>query len=389
MFQMADWIDKQLQSAPPPATLIHLGAGSCRELSTYLAHQPRKICLVEPNPELLPGLRRRVEGHSDVHILPVAVSGQEGRRALRVFNEPDLSSLRQPTGLIESMPGLRETGQAMVEVMAAEQLPKAFNLHNDENNWLIIDTPGEEAIIIEALARHDQLYHFDHIILRAGNSSLYEGALSALELVQRMKHLGYTDEGRADDSDSDWVQQQFRLNLKALECRRLRREKEKLEEEFSARLENLNKENQALKVKHQKANANLEKKLKEDQEARADLERQLRDAQKSAKAEQRSLAEDLKKELQAAHDELHQRRSDLSVALRLQVQRENDLQELQHRYGEMQEMNRQQRELLGKLYQRLSAAAEYLQLTGNQADEHAELPEGLVQALSGEHKPRD
>ena len=66
----------------------------------------------------------------------------------------------------------------------------------------------------------------------------------------------------------------------------------------------------------------------------------------------------LEEKLSDANEEAQRSRSDLGVALRLQNLRENDLTELQQRYGKLQGTNEQQRELLAKLHHRLSAAAD-------------------------------
>ena len=47
---------------PTPDTIVHIGAGGCTELDTWRETGASRIVLVEPNPELLPELRRRTHG---------------------------------------------------------------------------------------------------------------------------------------------------------------------------------------------------------------------------------------------------------------------------------------------------------------------------------------
>jgi len=229
-----EWTEAQLNHAPPPATIVHLGAGLCLDLPHYIASRARRIVLFEPNPELLPELRRQTEGHSHIEIMPVAVAAEAGRRALKLYNYCDLASLRRPTGLLELLPGLQQTGQAIADVMAAHTLPKELGLEADKNHWLIIDTPGEEAAIINAINQHRQLHHFERIIVRAGAESFYDGALPAEQLTRQLEQLGYYVEGAQDASDRDWPRYHLRLNPKAIECRRLRSENEGLFEQREA-----------------------------------------------------------------------------------------------------------------------------------------------------------
>jgi FkbM family methyltransferase len=364
-----------------------------------MASGARRIILIEPNPEVLPELKRQAECHANVHVLPVAVAAELGKRALKQFNDPDLSSLRQPTGLLHLLPGLHQTGQEIVEVIPAHSLPGRFGLEGMEDNWLIIDTPGEEAVIISVLEQHRQLQYFDRIIVRAGAASFYEGAVPAEQLVHQLERLGYYLEGAEDNTDRDWPRHHLRLNHKAIECRRLRRRIDELSEQKGL----LEKQNQQLTEQLQrqedevrKVIDNLESTQQEAGQQVAELQEQVKELQGKLDQQEQSHKDDrrqkeslqaerdaLRKELDGAREELRQQRSDVAVALRLQNLRENDLKELQERYGQLRQTSQAQKELLGKLHQRLSVAADYLRLMNERHDERDELQEGLVRALTG------
>ena len=51
-------------------TILQLGAGRCTELDSWRETGANRIVLVEPNPELLPELRRRTQGVDEVEIIP-------------------------------------------------------------------------------------------------------------------------------------------------------------------------------------------------------------------------------------------------------------------------------------------------------------------------------
>lgn len=69
----------------------------------------------------------------------------------------------------------------------------------------------------------------------------------------------------------------------------------------------------------------------------------------------------LKAETHALEQELADARRNMGMALRIQLLRENDLKELQERYGKVLDLTKRQDELLRKLHQRLTVAAEFLE----------------------------
>ena len=195
---------------------MHLGAGLCDELPHYVRYCSGRIVLVEPNPEILPELKNKASRHSNVEVWPLAVSFESGRRTLRLYNHGDLSSLKRPTGLTELMPGLHQTGQAVVATMAVHELTDQLNLDDDETNWLIVDTPGEESGIVNSLKSHKKLHHFDQIILRAGAESLYEDAVPVENLVSELHESGYRVEGAVDNYDPDQPCYSLRLKCRSV-----------------------------------------------------------------------------------------------------------------------------------------------------------------------------
>ena len=332
------WLEQQLDKLRPPDTIIHLGAGLCRELEHWRASGSKRIVLVEPNPELLPDLRHRISVSDPVDIMPVAVSTQAARESLYLFNFPMLSSLRHPTALYQILPGLTQVGRAVVETVSLDQLLDDLGLRAEGDHWLVIDAPGEEAEILTQLENSAHLHGFSHIFLRAGAEVLYQGAETASALVQRLEAQGYSATGRHDGSDCDWPRYHFALDRLALECRRLGEQ-----------------------LEHAQA------------QSRYEAERA------NAMTTER---EQLREQLKQAGAQLVKAQTDLSLALRLQMQRENDLKELQTRYGELLTIKDEQQDLLTQLHHRLSRAAEYLQLVHAQSDDQR-LPDELLEALTG------
>ena len=325
-----NWLQQQLQNTPPPDTILHLGAGLCRELPHWLESGANRIVLVEPNQELLPELRARTEDHESVVIVSAAIAGQAGRGALRLFNFPLLSSLRSPTGLYQSLPGLREMGRVAVDLLTIEKLLSQLGMAEKTNNWLVIDAPGEEADIICQLLQADRIHGFSRVFLSAGDEALYEGAKAAAELLGLLEPVGFEHAGRADQADADWPRYHLRLDRMALECKRLKAE---LAEAKKAH----NNELQALKTQ-----------LAEAEQARAQAEEQQK-AQLAQNQQLESALTERKTTTENLGSELHERKKDLA---RLAQARDEAQQKLTKAEAESKSL-RQQNDELQKKYRQL------------------------------------
>jgi FkbM family methyltransferase len=256
-------------------TIIHIGAGRCRELPEYLAQNPERILLIEPNPRRAQELARRTAEHEHVEVRAVAVTDDPSRTRLQLFNLADLSSLRAPTGAYELFPGLKATGEVDVDTITPAELFKTGQCDADDNHRLIIDAPGEETAIVNAVSAADQLAHFDHIIIHCGTESLYEDNAPAATLLDQLREAGYDIE-QQDDSDPDRPCWSLRHNPLRPENQALRQQVAELEQqtkELTAsrdeRVREAEERKQAHEALHQEKEgleekvANLEKQLDE------------------------------------------------------------------------------------------------------------------------------
>lgn len=224
--------ERHIAELPAPDLIIHLGAGLCGELESWLKSGANRIVLVEPNPDLLPELRDRVGETETIQIIPMAVSDESGRKALTLFNVPMLSSLRTPTLLHEVLPSLAQLGSVMVETRSFDQFLVEMELSEKGDHWLVIDTPGEEAAILNRLSHTKCLHQFGRIFLTAGREEFYEGSESASVLAERLQNEGFDRVGEADISDVDWPCYQFVLNQRTSENQRLQQEPLTLEQDM-------------------------------------------------------------------------------------------------------------------------------------------------------------
>jgi len=295
-----------------------------------------------------------------------------------LFNFPQLNSLREPTGLNRVLPGLRQVGEAAVDCLPLPKLLEQMELDVDQTNWLMIEVPGEEGDVLRQLEQAGRFQAFSRLFITAGVNSLYCGAETADALAKQTERHGFERNGNVDISDSDWAREHLHLNRKALECERLRQQLDHLNREHAA-------EKLAFKQKSTEIIEALEWKVQHVEEETRKLDKlsvEQAERREAEKAELQQQLETLKKKLEMQE-------ADLSLAVKLQVLRENDLRELQQRYGKLQETNEQQCELLEKLHQRLSVAVDYVRVSDDGSSESNPRLEDLFRALTGEDPNRE
>ena len=313
-------------------TILHIGAGTCREIDAFRAMVPQQIVLVEPNPELLGILRGKVEPEENVVILGCAVSGDSESSTLNIMSVPALSSLSEPAkALFNLLPSLRLERKAEVDTQSAAELIDSLCLDNSSDHLLFIDTPGEASAVLKALINSEHLGVFSHIVFRSCQNDFYQDCEPVKSLLPALEGHGYRSVGDPDSADPDFPVYHLQFDKQFVELQRLR--------------------------------AQVEEK-----------ERALNDE---------AQVHDLK--IEQLQSEIDQASADLSIALKLQMLRESDLADLQQRYKETVDLKDRQARLLETLKERLSVAAGYLrQLDADESTEEImAVTAKLMSALEG------
>lgn len=185
------------------STIVHLGAGLCRELKNFLTYNPEKILLVEADPERAEALKNNVVDSDNIEVYHTAVSQSAGKATLHRYNLADVNSLSKPTGLLELFPGLKELESLEVKTLPPSQLIASCDLDDNGDNWLIIDTPGEEMRILKELQKAGHLQLFKYLSLNCGRAPLYEGAVAGIKIVDWLQDEGFDLIATDDDEDPD------------------------------------------------------------------------------------------------------------------------------------------------------------------------------------------
>ena len=314
-------------------TLVHLGAGRCSELDGYLALKPRQLWLIEADPQLAEELKSRTEGLNQVHVRCEAIAGQSGPATLHRYNLPELNSLRTAIGLLDLFPGLKTLGRLQVEATSPLKLLQQLELRAEQQNRLVIDLPGEERPVLQALQQSQQLYLFDHVQLHCGRKPLYEGSEPAALLLKWLREKGFDLVAEDNSRDPDRPTLTFQRNALKLRNRNLQKQLEALKDQLEQSTRNHEElANQAEEIQEQ-----VQRLTKEcDAQAKLAAERQQQIAQLTQTRDQQVK---LARELQAQVEQLTKTRNNqakLSGYRQLQIQQLTNAQDEQKKLSESQ-----------------------------------------------------
>lgn len=277
--------------------VVHIGAGSGRELPDWLASGARRVVLVEPNPVAAERLRRLAAEHAQVTVVEAAIATEGDRNQLLEFNLPQASSLRSPTELQQLFPGLRLYARHTVDCLSPAAFMERFGPEADETAALVVEAPGEEYGLFEAWVASDELQRFSAIRFTANPSAGYEGAVPAQRTLQMLQAYGY-DVQHHDENDPDWPTWWLRPNP-------LKRELQALEQAFEAarsEVDRLETEKGQLARRCREAEQQLGEQAEANKKLKAELE-QTKTWFKSRKEQAEKGAEQIK-ELQGQQQKL-------------------------------------------------------------------------------------
>ncbi|EIC23704.1 hypothetical protein [Thiorhodovibrio frisius] len=357
-------------------TLIHLGAGPCREFEAHLASGTKRLVLVEADPQLTESLRSRAQGLTQVSVTQAALAPAAGAVTFHRYNLPDAGSLQPATGLHNLFPGLKLQEKLPLQALGLGDFINSLALAAEGHHRLIIDLPGQEMASLMALADASQLQGFRQLDLHCGNQPLYEQAVAAEEILGWLGEQGFDLIERDDAHDPDRPRWTFQRNALLMELKAARAEISRQTQLAAERAEELKKTSQAGDQARDQAQAQLAELTKARDAAKAEAEKQTKSAaQHKAEAEkQAQLATQHAGQLAERDQAQATLARDNGVILRLQQLRDADLKDLQLRYAQVLEQKNKQDALLKQLTERLTAASGYLhQLEHNPSDDTRKL----------------
>lgn len=322
-------------------TIVYMGAGSCRELDALLALQPQRLLLIEADPRLASALKVRTAAQKQIQVQNTAVSGSPGTATLYRYNLPYAGSIHPPGGLLELYPGLKIVEQLQIKTESPVALLQPLGLAAEQENLLIVDLPGEEFSVLQALQHAGQLQIFRQLQVHCGRQPLYVDDKPAAQILQWLQGQGFDVLAEDDTQNQDrpcWTLQRNNLYLR-------NREQEKLVAELKSRIQQLTNERDEHAKWHQE-----NKKWAE-----------------GLKAEKTQLEQQHAQLMHELKTELTQARQTATLTTKLYALREADLADLQSRYKEAVKMQERQHLLMLQLEGKLRVAAQYFHQLHNNA----------------------
>jgi hypothetical protein len=208
--------------------------------------------LVEADSQLAEDLRNRIKDVKQAQVQCVVIAANQRQATLYRYNLPEVNSLYPASGLIDLFPGLRLVEQEQVKTISPVTLLQPLQLQAEKENRLVIDLPGEELPVLQALQQSQQLYLFNQVCLYCGRASLYEGSEPAKRILEWLREIGFELVSEDDSRDPDRPFWNFRRSALQMHNRDLER-----------------KLNQALlKNKQMSQDRNVQSELVREQEAK-------------------------------------------------------------------------------------------------------------------------
>ena len=185
------------------STVIYLGAGKCNILESFIANDVKKIVLCEANNYHTNLLSNKAKQYPNVEIVNSVITDEVKECTFSIFNVPEVSSIHKPTGIYELYPGLKVIQEIQVKTLGIKELLDKYSLKSEENNLLIINTPGEEYNIVKYLSNTGMLKLFKQLQIYAGYSELYHQAKTVSEIIDLLDNYNYklVQEDKTEDTD--------------------------------------------------------------------------------------------------------------------------------------------------------------------------------------------
>jgi hypothetical protein len=405
-----------LRNRTKAGLILHIGAGAGADIIEFLQVGFDDVVIMEPNPIYSDALKMIASEHKEVHFIEAAISETGNCAQINILNFSKLSTLKSIDKLYYIFPGIKVIDQPSVQTLSIRQLLATMpDLREDTFNCLVIEAPGTEKEILDALIAADALKKFQHVLVTCGRESYFEdsvpGGLLARHICDQGFKLIEVDDGRDYDwptyvlerdqalidgrikdvkialledrldnaealkAEAETAHEQAR---QALRDRLDNAEAEKAEAETAHeqaaqalrdRLDNAEAVKAEAETAHEQAAQTLKDRLDNAEAVKAEAEtaheqalQALRDRLGNAEAEKAEAETALKDLNETIRDREDKQRAELSMALRLQTMSRNDQLDLKQRYDTLWLEKEALEKLIAQLTQKLGEAASHLHL---------------------------
>ena len=198
----------------PLGTVLHIGAGHGPVLERYARLAPKRVVLVEGDPDAAAELQRRALAYPWAQVQATAVAAHREGVQWNRYNLPALNGPLDSAALRTYYPRLRLSGSRAAQAAALSDLIAELQVEADEQrlNVLVFDVPGQEAALLESLPQ-DQVVAFGAVLLRGCREALPPEGAAADDAVDQMQRRCFALTAQDADAEPLWPVSALRLDV--------------------------------------------------------------------------------------------------------------------------------------------------------------------------------
>jgi hypothetical protein len=202
-------------------SIVCIGAGTGADLAALGALRPRRLVLVEGDPEAAAEIEDELRGRRDAQLIRCAVSATGGAATWHTYSLPRFNGLSAASERLRlHYPRLRTIATASIQTTPLHELLGSLDLAQDASHLLVLDAPGSEDALLGGLS-DDALRAFEWIVLRGCAEPLFAGAQTAAAALQRLEDRCFTLIAGASASSPLWPLHLLHQDQAKVENRRL------------------------------------------------------------------------------------------------------------------------------------------------------------------------
>lgn len=298
------------------AVLFYLGAGQGeRAEACKQRYQPTHTVLVDGQAHA----EGRLDSVQQASVKRVWVTHDGQPATFYHYNLAEFDGLRKASALKELFPNLKLKSSEDVETVAVHKLVgETLADQGGNNHVLVIDIPGQELALLQALAEHELIQRFEYIEVVTCQEAWFDGVNVTTEAAAQLKEYGFKAVTATLDDDPDFPVLAVYRDAVAEENRVLKERLKQLEE-AQKQLEEANKAKQALIERAEK----LQKQLTEEQDLAKAKSKEFEAQKQQLETEKQVLQEEkqkqdnwvasLKKQLEEAQQAIEAQTKDLDA----------------------------------------------------------------------------
>lgn len=153
-------------------SIIHVGAGRCAELDSYLNMQPADITLIEANPTLCKELQKKTECFAHVKVLNQVVSAEAGESEFYFTQPEQFSGLNPPLAFQKIFKNLKVIEQKRVLTQTLVKLVEAVDVEGSKQNILVLQLNDTNLSVLSSLPTVE-LQKFNAVVFQATKDAMH------------------------------------------------------------------------------------------------------------------------------------------------------------------------------------------------------------------------